>query len=476
MKNDLGQTLGLTVLLLVFLIGLSLVPEGLNLAGFPLKKMDIFSDIRQPVVGVPETPAIDTTLLPLDTLAWVAGTDSLQADSLRLIPEVDSALFGKIIEDYTPDQKGLNSFFAAIDSIQSKKRTVRVAFFGDSFVEGDILLGDLRDTLQTLWGGNGVGYVPITSEVARFKRTLVHRYEHWDTYSIVKNHNSNLPFGINGFVYRPLPAAFVHYEGAGYFHHTWGWSQFRLFYQSANNAPFVWQNLDLPPQPDSLKGRPGKLGVWAWKQPNQPTRAFAFRIDRPDSTLLVYGASLESGPGFYLDNFSVRGNTGGRLKLISPELAQQFDAFQHYDLIVVQLGLNAALPNLNNIRWYRAELDQTFSHLRKCFPGKPVLVLSVADRSGKTDGILATLPSVPAIAAMQRELARQHGFLFYDLFHGMGGPGSMIRFATQKPSLANKDYTHLTHEGGKAVGHMLANLILEAQSLYRAQGSEQRSR
>lgn len=461
MKNYLGQTFGLAAIILALLTALSLVPEGFSIAGLPLRKMDIFADIRAQTA---ELPPADTTVFVPDTLRLAAEQDTLGADSLGLTPVVDSSLFGQVIEDYTPGQEGLKSFFEAIDAIRTQGRSARVAFFGDSFVEGDILIGDLRDTLQTLWGGSGVGYVPITSEVARFKRTLVHRYEKWNTFSIVKNHTSGQPFGINGFVYRPAPSAAVHYEGAGYFRHTARWDQFRLFYQTEQDAPFVWQAEGQTPVSDTLRARPGQLQVW---RKDQSQRSLDLRFDTPDSTLLLYGASLESGPGFYLDNFSVRGNTGGRLKLIEPELARQFDDFLHYDLIVLQLGLNAVTPSLNNIGWYRAELDQTFKHIRRCFPGKPILVISVADRAGKVDGELATLPSVLAITSMQRELARQHGLLFYDLFRGMGGPGTMIRFAEQRPALANKDYTHLTHEGGKAVGHLFARLFVDTQNQYR---------
>lgn len=455
MKNYLGQSLGLVFLVFLLLTGLSLLPDNLALDGIPIRKMDILSDIR----------ASDGKLVP-DTVAVEFSLDTAQAnnrtDDTLAIRFVDAALWGWVLEDYTPEQQGLRRFFSAIDSIRSHKRTVRVAFFGDSFVEGDILLGDLRDTLQTLWGGSGVGYVPITSEVARFKRTLVHRYEKWNTYSITKNHQSRQPFGINGFVYRPQPHAFVHYEGADYFHHTSRWGRLRLFYRADSSAAFVWQNADMPPRTDTLPATSGLLGTWDWTPTQGAIRAFAFRFDEPDSNLILYGASLESGPGFYLDNFSVRGNTGGRLKLIEPALARQFDAVQRYDLIVVQLGLNAVTDKMDNLRWYESELDQTFAHLRKCFPGKPILIISVADRAGKVDGEIATLPSVPAIADMQRGLALKHGFLFYDLFRGMGGPGAMIIFAEKShPSLANRDYTHLTHEGGKMLGHKFAKLFLD---------------
>ena len=469
MKNYLVQTFGFALLVLALLAGLSALPDHLSVSGYPLRKMDIFSDIRTPQVPLasPDSLLLDTTGLAVDTtLALNADTNRLHIDSLGLVPVVDSALFGQIFEDYTFRKQGLAPFFAAIDSIRTQGRTVRVAFFGDSFVEGDILLGDLRDTLQTVWGGNGVGFVPITSEVARFKRTLVHQYDNWNTYSIVKNHESHQPFGINGFVYRPRQEAFVRYEGADYFHHTGHWSQFRLFYQSAQNAtPVTWQKGEAQAQIDTLEAQSDRLNVW--KRNDPAFRTVSLRFEHPDSSLALYGATLEDGPGFYLDNFSVRGNTGGRLRLIQPGLARQFDNFQHYDLIVVQLGLNAVTTRMDNIRWYRAELEQTFAHLQNCFPGKTILLISVADRAGKLDGELVTLPSVAAITAMQRDLARQHGFLFYDMYHGMGGPGTMIRFANQKPALANKDYTHLTHEGGKLMGHLFAKLFLDAQYQYQ---------
>ena len=49
----------------------------------------------------------------------------------------------------------------------------------------------------------------------------------------------------------------------------------------------------------------------------------------------------------------------------------------------------------------------------------------------------------------------------------MGGSGTMIKFAQQKPALANKDFTHLTHEGGKVMGHLFARLFFDAQTKYR---------
>jgi hypothetical protein len=466
MKNYLNQTLLLPVLLALMLTGVSLIPENLAVADFKLRKMDIFSDIRA---------STDTIVAPADTIAfdsmaWLQPDTSALAlthsDSIGPLPPKDSSWFGKVIEDYNPGQKGLSRFFESVDSIRPG-RTVRVAWYGDSFVEGDILLGDLRDTLQTLWGGQGVGFVPVTSEVAQFKRTLKHVFRGWTTYSIVKKTETHPLFGISGYVYQPEAEAKIHYEGASYFHHTARWTQFRFFYSARQQLPFVWQQQDGVPQNENLDATDGRVKAWEWTANYPGTTAFAVRFPQPEG-ILLYGASLESGPGIYIDNFSVRGNSGGPLKMIRPDVVQQFDRYQHYDLIVLQVGLNAVTNSLNNIKWYQAELDRTFAHLSACYPGRPILIVSVGDRANKIGTELATMRSVPAIVAMQRELARKHGFLFYDLFYGMGGPGSIIELANHKPRYANLDYTHLTHDGGRVLGCLFADLLLEEQAKWRA--------
>lgn len=477
MKNYFSHTIWLTGMVLALLLALSFLPEGLELQGIPLRKMDILSDLRsREAMPGPDSVAIafEADTLPPDT-GLVPQPDSLLPDSAAIAngdalpamrPMVDSSQFGYIIEDYTFDRKGLSTFYAAVDSIRAHARTVRVAFYGDSFVEGDILLGDLRDTLQTLWGGAGVGFVPLTSEVAQFKRTLKHQYKGWIPHSIVKKDANTHPFGVNGFVYVPTPEARVHYEGADYFRNTRFWSQVRLFYTAEQPVTFYWQNGVGESRQVRVDGDPGHLKMWKWDLPNQTIRDIGFQF--PDTPgLLLYGAALESGPGIYWDNFSLRGNSGGPLLRIQTDMMRQFDRYRHYDLVVVQLGLNAVTNGLTNINWYQAELDRTFKHLRKCFPGKPILIVSVGDRGGKVNGELATMRGVPAIAAMQRNLARKYGYLFYDLYRGMGGPGTMIRFAQQRPRLANLDYTHLTHDGGRVVGRQFADLFLREQNKYR---------
>ena len=54
----------------------------------------------------------------------------------------------------TPFYEALNR----VSSTDSDDKQVRIAVFGDSFIEADIFTADLREMLQKQFGGCGVGF------------------------------------------------------------------------------------------------------------------------------------------------------------------------------------------------------------------------------------------------------------------------------------------------------------------------------
>ena len=48
---------------------------------------------------------------------------------------------------------------------------------------------------------------------------------------------------------------------------------------------------------------------------------------------------------------------------------------------------------------------------------------------------------------------------------------SIIQMAHQKPRLANTDYTHLTHEGGRVIGLSFARLFVAEQAAWKAKNA-----
>src|SRR5689334_20420684 len=78
----------------------------------------------------------------------------------------------RLITNFNADtnQVVLKKFAEKLHELRSgKKRKIRVAYFGDSMIEGDLISQTLRKGLQGVFGGYGVGFVPINSPVAKYR-------------------------------------------------------------------------------------------------------------------------------------------------------------------------------------------------------------------------------------------------------------------------------------------------------------------
>lgn len=103
-----------------------------------------------------DTLQVDSVALR-DSIMRSAGIDSAALalrDSLyKAVYAVQGAdSLGAHIEDYSLGHIGLQRFFAALKNRRELNRPVRVAFLGDSFIEGDIMVADFRSGMQRIWG------------------------------------------------------------------------------------------------------------------------------------------------------------------------------------------------------------------------------------------------------------------------------------------------------------------------------------
>lgn len=93
----------------------------------------------------------------------------------------------------------LSNFYRAL---HQREGQIRIAYYGDSSIEGDLVSQTLRDSLQRRFGGKGVGFVPITTNVSGFRRSVRHRFSpNWFTCKVVTNNYRKLPRGITGEYY-----------------------------------------------------------------------------------------------------------------------------------------------------------------------------------------------------------------------------------------------------------------------------------
>lgn len=438
-KNYIPQAFYFTLAVAGILGILSMFEGEKSLLGYTIKPVSIFSDIIK------------------DDFAQAKPlfVDSLARES-EPSPE-DVVCF----RNFTGEKYPLDKLVGELLKSKEKKGKVRIAWYGDSFSDGDILVSDLRDTLQSLYGGNGVGFVPITSEVAGFRRSVIHSFGGWNTSSILTNSGSS-HLGINGFSYVPDSGNYVFYKGTNHFRHTSAFSTFRLFYTSAydQKARIMLNRKDNRDMEMHASATPAMITIQA-----DTIRQVSARFNLAGIT--CYGASLEDETGIYIDNFAIKGNSGLGLQAIPEKNLAAFDSLLQYDMIVLQFGLNVSNSPTPNFTSYIKGMSKLISKLKQAFPDTPILLLSVSDRSQRRQGQFVTMPVIPILIQAQEKIAFDNKLLFWNLFEAMGGENSMAGFANSKPALANKDYTHLNFAGGRKVGLSFARSFIYEVEKYQ---------
>ena len=409
------------------------------------------------------------TLKPVAILADIMADDTAVNIALKdTLPVVTQPCPPGVIcfRNFTGTDHPLDSLFSRLLKAREKRGKVRIAWYGDSFSDGDILVSDLRDTLQSLYGGNGVGFVPITSEIAGFRKSVIHSFGGWNTSSILTNPSSPR-LGINGFSYSPDSGNYVFYKGSTHFKHTSVFNTFRLFYSTAFNQKVrvAINKTDTRVLELAASEIPAMVTVQA-----DSIRQVSARLNRGGIT--CYGASLEDETGIYIDNFAIKGNSGLGLQAIPERNLAAFDSLLHYDMIVLQFGLNVSNSPSRDFSGYMKGMGRLINKLKAAFPDTPILLLSVSDRSQRRQGNFVTMPVIPVLIQAQEKIAYDNKLLFWNLFEAMGGENSMAAFANAKPALANKDYTHLNFAGGRKIGLSLArSFIYEVENYQKRRNS-----
>lgn len=436
-KNYLGHT-GLLMLLVVgMLLAMHFLPR-MEVAGRTMRRVDILSDLRPRQVE-----EVVDTLIPEPPKPKPAF--------------VDTCPQGKVcIEDYGDStHRGMEPFYRALD--EAGKRVVRIAYFGDSFIEADILTADLRAMLQQKYGGCGVGFVPITSMVSGFRPTVKHTFGGWESHSAVDTiHFVASCQGLSGHYFRPLSAgAYVELRGQDkYASRLDTCLRTSVFFKTRSAGELnvqlnggITEQLAMEPE-DGVQALSveGKIGRVRWT------------VEQADSALF-YGVAMDGVKGICLDNFSLRGSSGLSLRRIPMETLRNFDRCRHYDLIVLQYGLNVATERGRNYDHYVKGMQDAIEHLKSAFPEAGLLIIGVGDRDYRTEeGELRTMPGIKNLLRYQQHLASDCGIAFWNMFEAMGGDLSMAKLVEAKPAKANLDYTHINFRGGK----YLAGLLYEA--------------
>ena len=446
MKNYLRYSLGLTLVVLIVLIGMHWLPV-LTVDGHTMRRVDLLGDIRYP-----ETEEDETDSLPPAPVVKPAFVDTCRGGMT-------------CIEDYSDStMRGMAPFYKALDEMKSKGRQVRIAVFGDSFIEADILTADLREMLQKKFGGCGVGFVTITSMTSGYRPTVRHSFSGWASHSIMDSvYFDRKKQGISGHYFVARSGAYVQLRGQDKYASLLDTCQRAsiFFFNKGEVSLSAVVNRGEPlSRQFTSNGRlqkmqvEGRIGSVRWN------------INQADSTLF-YGLAMDGKQGVIVDNFSLRGSSGLSLRSIPAKMLEEFNEQRPYDLIILQYGLNIATQRGRNYDNYQKGMLTAIEHLKECFPQSGFLLLSVGDRDYKTEtGELHTMPGVKNLVRYQQNIAAESSIAFWNMFQAMGGERSMAKLVHDKPSKANYDYTHINFRGGKYLAGLLYESLIYGKEQY----------
>ena len=503
-KNFIKQSLILIGLVVIFSVGLSFLPTNSTFFGISLKQVDMLSALKSNnSKGV--TSADSTNKEYNDYMKEYKQLMNQQNDTTKtknkvkknkdqsfnfkfnqktrsqkasleflpnLIKYLTDALTGKNLGKdnlsmetsvQTKEQKIIGNlsqmrfFYNALKQTSYKK--IRVAHYGDSAIEGDLVTGELRYILQKKYGGKGVGWMAITSQDIRFRQTTTHSFSgNWEEAALFTSNPNNLPYGISGEVFVPKASrCWIQYVATSKFSTMRTFKTARLFYSNATSGNISYSFSNGASKKAYLKSGSGIKEIVMKDSRN--TKKIRITFSKPDEAYF-YGVSLENGNGIYVDNFPIRGNTGADLKDIKISTLKSFKKMLNYKLVIFQFGLNILGMIRRDSRWYEREMVKVINNFKKALPNTSFLLVSVGDKSVKRGSRFVTDPAIFKLLKVQLNITRKTNIAFWNLFEAMGGRNSMHKWVTNNPPLASFDHIHFNVQGAEKVGELLAHALI----------------
>ena len=457
-KSYFGQTVFLLIIATLFFLAIKQV--------LPNR---LFSD-EKPATG--ENIIVDSMAIMASELADVetAGVDSVNTvNAINAVSATDSIA---IEEGFDPTisldgYSNLKTFYAKLHSLEKDSlRKVRIGYYGDSMIEGDLIVQDLRSTYQNKYGGEGVGFVSIAAVSAGMRGSISHQYSKtWQMQSFVNVKKPKSAFGIDGQVfYTQGGADWVKYKAQKQ-RHSLALNNPTLFYgKSDNEGASISVHLG---KGEAIKEdlKPSSL-LNTLKVSGTTNDALQVTFNST-SNIPFYGFNFDNGRGVHVDNFSARGNSGLPLSVLNPSLMNAFDKELKYDLIILHYGANVLGYGSTNYKWYEKSMTKVVENIRQCFPNADILIISTADRSLKTDGVMQTDKAVVPLMQSQKAYARINRCGFINLYNLMGSNGSMVKWVENKD--AQKDYTHFNYSGAKKVAKLVYDELNRGYDKYKTE-------
>lgn len=393
-----------------------------------------------------------------NAVTFMTATELKSSDRIVKVGELNNELPKPLPFTSYTGTAHLEDFLSKLLRIeQGSEERVRIAYYGDSMIDGDLIVQDLRVLLQDRFGGKGVGFVPIYSQSESGRETVkISRTGNWDKRDFLKSNPAQM--GVSGDLFYPVDSVVTVNYASGYVKHSTKLPRPTLFYGVGNDSAML-QVMANGRQDTTFIKLNGTRILNTVTLSN--TDLSKIRLSFTNAQAVpVYGVTFASNTGVIIDNYSKRGNSGLPLVAMNTARLQAFNESLQYDLVILQFGANVLTRNSKNYDWYAQKMVDVVNVLKTSFPETEILFLGTADRGTKQETTISTDDSVLTLAAAQQYAAWQSKSGFISLLHLMGGTNTMVTWNSHKPKLANDDYTHFSPQGSKEIAARLYDELM----------------
>lgn len=366
------------------------------------------------------------------------------------------------------DYTYFDTLFALLDQAKAEGKIYRIMHYGDSQIETDRISSVVRQKLQEYFGGSGPNMIPaiqpvptisVTQDASNLRRYMVYgdgsRASH-------KRYGVMAQFGL------------VSGSGTITFNRTNSVDAFEKAKEISMVSVLLGKNSEgfsATLKCDDYNGEAKVLhandsvSLITWRLPsNVKHGSITFKGHAE-----IYAVLLDGEAGVALDNVALRGCAGNIFTRIDERTLRQSFELLDTRMIILQFGGNR-MPGITSrgyIHPYINELENQIDYIKNIAPQATLLFIGPADMSKSVNGKLCTWPLLPELNDSLRNMALRKGVAYWDMFHVMGGEGSMIQWVQHKPQLAQKDYIHFTFKGAQEIGTDLAKSFTTYFDFYK---------
>ena len=368
-------------------------------------------------------------------------------------------------DDYT----FFDPLFYQLEHAGDEGKTYRIMHYGDSQIEMDRITSELRQNLQEFFGGSGPNMIPAIQPVATISvsqhASNLHRYMVYGDAARAPHNRYGVMMQF-GQVVGNGSITFIQSSHSQALEKVKEISTVSVLLGKNNKSFTAKLRCDNTAYETKVLPASDSVSLITWILPQNVKRGTINFVGNAE----IYAVLLDGDAGVAVDNVALRGCSGNIFTRVNEaNMRQSFDLL-NTRLIIMQFGGNR-MPDisgsLKNISPYIAELEKQIQYMKRVAPKATLLFIGPADMGKRYNGKMGTWKNLPELNDSLRFMALRNDVAYWDMFHVMGGEGSMAQWVKHSPPYAGPDYVHFTFKGAQEIGTNLAKSFTTYYDFYK---------